>query len=326
GRLRDGPGRERCRAAGDGRGRPDVLRRGCPPRANVSPADSWQTTRGVRQAREGRRGRLDVRVRPALVARRDAVHAGVGHRLRGRRRHGMTHAAPTMIVTEQPRRWSAMQARERFRRRTKDDAADASERRPLALAPLEVHGAFQHDGFRLEYTEYGDSATSAGTVLLTHGILLSRRMHRPLARRLAREGFHVVTLDLLGHGGSDRPTESWRYSLTPFAEQVVGLLVHLDVEQAVVGGPSLGADVRLGPAVLARDRVHGRLVEMPVLDNAIFAGLLAFPPLLFAARFAPVTVNTVKAAAKRVPRGYIWVDVVADRSEERRVGKGGGDR
>jgi len=205
-----------------------------------------------------------------------------------------------------------MQARERFRRRTKDDAAAASERRPLALAPLEVHGAFQHDGFRLEYTEYGDSATSAGTVLLTHGILLSRRMHRPLARRLAREGFHVVTLDLLGHGGSDRPTESWRYSMTAFAEQVVGLLDHLDVEHAVVGGTSLGANVSLETAVLAPDRVHGLLVEMPVLDNAIFAGLLAFPPLLFAARFAPVTVNAVNAAAKRVPRGYIWVDVVAD--------------
>ena len=55
---------------------------------------------------------------------------------------------------------------------------------------------------RLEYTEYG--AGDAWVVLL-HGQLMPRRMHQPLARALAAEGLHVVTLDLLGHGRSDRP-------------------------------------------------------------------------------------------------------------------------
>lgn len=185
------------------------------------------------------------------------------------------------------------------------------ERPQLALAPLEVHGAFRHDGFRLEYTEYGDSA-NPDVVVLTHGIMLSRRMHRPLARRLAREGFRVITLDLLGHGGSDRPTESWQYSMTDFAEQVLALLDHLGVQRAVVGGTSLGANVTLELAVLAPERLRGLVVEMPVLDNAVFAGLLAFPPLMFTARLVPMAVRGVKAVAKRVPRGYIWVDVVAD--------------
>nr|PZN00695.1 MAG: hypothetical protein DIU77_02955 [Thermocrispum agreste] len=94
------------------------------------------------------------------------------------------------------------------------------------MAPLEVHGSFRHDGFRLAYTEYGDSASSAGTVILTHGILLTRRMHRPLARRLAREGFHVVTLDLLGHGESNGRTESCRHRRTAFAGQRLGLWSH----------------------------------------------------------------------------------------------------
>lgn len=200
----------------------------------------------------------------------------------------------------------------RWASRDERTGRDGDDRRPVALAPLEVHGSFRHDGFRLAYTEYGDSASSAGTVILTHGILLTRRMHRPLARRLAREGFHVVTLDLLGHGESDRPTESWRYSMTAFAEQVLGLMDHLDVTSAVVGGTSLGANVSLETAVLAPERTHGLIVEMPVLDNAVLSGLVAFPPLLFAARFAPVSVNAVKALAQRVPRGYVWLDVVAD--------------
>lgn len=179
----------------------------------------------------------------------------------------------------------------------------------LGLAPLEIAGSFQHDGHRLAYTEYGEGPRA---VILTHGVLMTRRMHRDLARRLAREGFRVVTLDLLGHGESDRPTESWRYSMTGSAEQVVGLMDHLGIDRAVVGGTSLGANVSLEVAVLAPGRLTGLLVEMPVLDNAIFAGLLAFPPLLFAARFAPITVRVVSAAARALPHGNHWVDVATD--------------
>lgn len=190
-----------------------------------------------------------------------------------------------------------------------EDPTDPASRPPLALAPLELSGAFQHDGFRLEYTEYGDGDR---VVVLTHGVLMTRRMHRPLARRLAREGFRVITLDLLGHGGSDRPTESWRYSTTAGAEQVLALLDHFGVDNAVVGGTSLGANVSLECAVLAPERLHGLLLEMPVLDNAIFAGLLAFPPLLYAAKFVPFTVRAVGMVAKLVPHGNQWVDVVTD--------------
>ena len=37
-------------------------------------------------------------------------------------------------------------------------------------------------------------------VVLLHGLLLSRRMHEPLAAALAARGNRVITLDLLGHG------------------------------------------------------------------------------------------------------------------------------
>lgn len=181
--------------------------------------------------------------------------------------------------------------------------------RALALAPLELAGAFTWDDFRLEYTEYGRGDK---VVVLTHGLLMTRRLHRELARRLAREGFRVITLDLLGHGGSDRPEESWRYSMTDCAAQVVALLDHLGIDKAVVGGTSLGANVSLEVAVLAPERLSGLLVEMPVLDNAIFAGLIAFPPLLFAGRFVPITVRTVARLAAMVPQGNQWIDVVTD--------------
>lgn len=189
------------------------------------------------------------------------------------------------------------------------EQAAPSPRPSLALAPLEISARFEHDGFRVAYTEYGQGDK---VVVLTHGLLMTRRMHRELARRLAREGFRGVTMDLLGHGDSDRPTESWRYSMTGGGEQVVALLDHLGVDKAVVGGTSLGANVSLEVGVLAPERLHGLLIEMPVLDNAIFAGLIAFPPLLYSARFVPSVIRALSKVAGWVPHGNLWVDVVTD--------------
>ena len=107
--------------------------------------------------------------------------------------------------------------------------------------------------------------------------------------------------------------------MTAFAEQVVALLDHLDVATAVVGGTSLGANVGLEVAVLAPDRVQGLLLEMPVLDNAVEAGILAFAPLLFTARFAPVLVRVVAASSRLVPRRFVphWGRVVLDTLDQR---------
>ncbi len=169
---------------------------------------------------------------------------------------------------------------------------------------------------RLEYTEYG---AGDSWVVLLHGQLMPRRMHQSLARAMASAGLHVVTLDLLGHGRSDRPADPLVYSMTAFAEQVVALLDHLDAPQAVVGGTSLGANVSLEVAVLAPERVRGLILEMPVLDNALEAGILAFSPLLFAARFLPFTIDGLRMVTRPVPRGLVpfWAGIVLDTLDQR---------
>ncbi|WP_436496552.1 alpha/beta fold hydrolase [Actinokineospora sp. HUAS TT18] len=175
--------------------------------------------------------------------------------------------------------------------------------------PSEHASSFQVGDHTLRYTEFG---AGDRLIVLTHGQLMTRRMQAPLARSLAEAGYRVITLDLLGHGESDRPTRSWEYSMTTWATQVVALLDHLGVERAIVGGTSLGANVSLEVAVAAPSRVEALIIEMPVLDNAIVAGLIAFAPLLFTARFVPAAVRGVAWAAARVPSGNQWVDVVTD--------------
>ena len=169
---------------------------------------------------------------------------------------------------------------------------------------------------RLEFTEYGGGDA---WVVLIHGQLMPRRMHEPLARTLAAEGLHVVTLDLLGHGRSDRPADPLVYSMSSFADQVVALLDHLGVEQAVVGGTSLGANVSLEMAYDHPSRVKGLIVEMPVLDNALTAGIVAFVPLMFAARFAPFTVNALRRLTRPIPRGIVpfWAGIGLDTLDQR---------
>src|SRR6476659_7115938 len=177
-------------------------------------------------------------------------------------------------------------------------AGSRAEGNLVATLVSERIGQFFVDGDRLEYTEYGSGER---WVVLVHGQLLPRRMHQPLARAIAGEGFHVVTVDLLGHGRADRPLDPKEYSMTAFGEQVIALLDHLGADQAVIGGTSLGANVSLEVADLAPDRVRGLMLEMPVLDNAVEAGIMAFAPLMFAARFLPWTVSAVRMVTRPIP-------------------------
>jgi pimeloyl-ACP methyl ester carboxylesterase len=127
-------------------------------------------------------------------------------------------------------------------------------------------------------------------------------MQAPLARSLAERGNRVITFDPLGHGASDRPRQMWRYSISEFANQAIALLDHLELEQAIVGGTSLGANITLEVAAAAPDRLRGMIVEMPVLDNAIPACAAAFTPLLFALTFGEPVMKLVARGARAIPR------------------------
>ena len=172
---------------------------------------------------------------------------------------------------------------------------------------------FVHAGQRLSYETYGEGRRN---VVLLPGLLFPSRMHEPLARDLADRGNRVITLDLLGHGESDKPRDMWRYSIPIFGREVVALLDHLELDEAVVGGTSLGANTTLEVASLAPARVRGMLIEMPVLDNALLACAIAFTPLLIGLTFGEPITGPVAAIMRRVPRVFghypdVFLDVLS---------------
>jgi len=178
---------------------------------------------------------------------------------------------------------------------------------------------FKLDGQKLAYTEYGGGPAEVASggvrgrtapsaraakrpLILLHGLLLSQEMHRPLAEALAARGNRVITLDLLGHGRSDRPRDMWRYSMGSYGEEIVALMDHLGIEQAVVMGTSLGANAGLEVASAHPERLRGLVLEMPVLDNGLLGSALAFTPLLVALTFGEPIMKVVSRMTSAIPR------------------------
>ncbi|MDX6617467.1 MAG: hypothetical protein QOD60_2558 [Solirubrobacterales bacterium] len=169
--------------------------------------------------------------------------------------------------------------------------------------------SFTHEGHEIHYDEYGSGDRP---IVLIHGLLMNSRMFDRLAPELAERGNRVITVDLLGHGRSERPPEMTHYSMLFFAEQIVGLLDHLGIKEAVIGGTSLGANVSLETARMAPKRVKGMMVEMPVLDNALLAVSVIFTPILIGLRFGEPLLKPLAAAARRIPRSSFLLDIGLD--------------
>ena len=181
---------------------------------------------------------------------------------------------------------------------------------------------FRFEGQRLAYTEYGGGPAALGAdgsrartarssaaadrpLILLHGLLLSQEMHKPLAEALAARGNHVITLDLLGHGHSDRPRDMWRYSMSTYGREIVALMDHLGIDEAAVMGTSLGANAALEVASSAPERLRGLVIEMPVLDNGLLGSALAFTPLLVALTFGEPVMKMVARVTRAIPRGAV---------------------
>lgn len=168
---------------------------------------------------------------------------------------------------------------------------------------------FEYDNHRISFDEYGEGDRP---LVLIHGLLMNRRMFDRLGPEMAERGNRVITVDLLGHGRSDRPLEMSHYSMTFFARQVEALLDHLDLDQAVVGGTSLGANATLELNHLAPERVKAMMIEMPVLDNALLAAAVIFTPIMVGLRFGEPLLRWLASGARRIPRTNPLLDLGLD--------------
>lgn len=175
------------------------------------------------------------------------------------------------------------------------------------MAPAE--GSFRYGGYRIAFAEYGRGERA---LVLVHGLLMNRHMYDNLAPEMASRGYRVITVDLLGHGASDQPTDMRAYSMSAFSDQVAALCDHLELDRPVIGGTSLGANVALEMATRHPRTARALFIEMPVLDNALVAAGLIFLPILVALRVGKPGLRGIAALTNRIPRSNFLIDILLD--------------
>lgn len=103
-----------------------------------------------------------------------------------------------------------------------------------------------------------DVAGSGPTVLLVAGLSMWRGQWSDLGYVAAlSDEFRVVSVDPLGHGDSAKPHDSGAYYSAEVAADVVAVLDAEEVSMAVLWGFSAGAQIALGVASIAPERVRG---------------------------------------------------------------------
>jgi len=128
------------------------------------------------------------------------------------------------------------------------------------------------NGISLSYEDVG----SGPAIVLLHGFPLNRKMWDPQRDALISAGFRLITPDLRGFGESDAPEGSYTMSL--LADDIVSLMDHLGVRQAVLGGMSMGGYVLFNLLERYRDRASAACfitTRSTVDDDSVKSGRLA---------------------------------------------------
>lgn len=157
------------------------------------------------------------------------------------------------------------------------------------------------NGVEIAYRRLDPRQPSKVPVALVHGMGGDSRTWDGFARALARGGRSVVAVDLRGHGRSARAQS---YQFGELAQDVVGLLDHLELEQVDLVGHSLGG-VTASLVAQQRPDLVRRLVleEMPVPLRAGDP-----PPEVPSHRPSVKEIRNAVAGMLRNPRGVIAFD------------------
>ncbi len=118
------------------------------------------------------------------------------------------------------------------------------------------------DGATVHYQEFGKTGNNP-TLILLHGYTSSTYVWQTAAPMFAETGFHVVAVDLLGFGYSDKP--AWfDYAIASQARMIERLMDRLGIGRATLVGSSYGGAVA---STLALD--YAERVEKLVLVDAV---------------------------------------------------------
>ena len=112
------------------------------------------------------------------------------------------------------------------------------------------------DGVRLYYEDHGQGLP----ILLSHGYGASARMWDGQIKAF-QDTYRLIPWDMRGHGESDSPADATLYSHTHTVEDMRAILDHLQIDQAVIAGHSLGGFMSLAFHVQHTPRVKALILQ-----------------------------------------------------------------
>ena len=111
------------------------------------------------------------------------------------------------------------------------------------------------DGTKIYYEVHGSGAA----VLLSHGYSATSKMWAEQAAAF-KDKYRVIVWDMRGHGDTDSPADPSAYSEAHTVQDMAGLLDACGVEQAVIGGLSLGGYMSLAFHLKYPERVRALML------------------------------------------------------------------
>ncbi len=122
------------------------------------------------------------------------------------------------------------------------------------------------DGATVHYQEFGDAANP--TLILIHGYSASTYVWEKSAPLLADKDFHVIAVDILGFGYSEKPA-SFDYTIASQARMIERLMDRLGIGRATLVGSSYGGAVASSVALDYAERVEKLVLVGAVINDEV---------------------------------------------------------
>lgn len=118
---------------------------------------------------------------------------------------------------------------------------------------------FHIHGFHYTCQFHGHNE-SLPSVLMLHGFMGDRRVFSHLLENL-KKSCNPITVDLLGHGKSDKPTDPASYNEEQLVKHILSLIHKIDRSPLFLYGYSMGGRLALKTVQQAPDLIKGLILE-----------------------------------------------------------------
>ncbi len=121
---------------------------------------------------------------------------------------------------------------------------------------------FEREGIRFHYVDEGEGMS----FIFQHG--LGGDVQQTADVFETQAGIRFVSMECRGHGDTRPVGDEGAFTFNHFADDVIALMDSLEIEQAVVGGISMGAGAALNMALRYPARVKGLVLSRPAWLDA----------------------------------------------------------